>query len=603
MNRITLIIILLLSGICVFAHTPDYSKIEDHPRLILKKGDEIKIKELIENDIIMKKVHDGILSECDKYLNEKPLERIKIGRRLLSISREALKRIFYLSYIYRITDNEKYAERAKTELLQVCMFSDWNPSHFLDVGEMTMAVAIGYDWLFDYLSEKDRKIIADAIFNKGIVPSYNKKYNSFYQKANNWNQVCNSGLVYGALAIFENITNEAKQIIDKAIETNVVSLKCYAPDGGYPEGYGYWGYGTSFQVMMIAALKSSLNDECGLSESPGFLNSARFMQFMVAPSLETFNFSDNNVRIETNPVLFWFANKLNDPSLLWLEMKMLKDKPFKDLDSRLLPCTLIFRAMSKNKRVIEPNYNYWSNRGITPVFVYKSGWNSKQDTYLGIKGGSASASHAHMDAGSFIYEKNGVRWSIDLGNQNYHSLESKGIDLWNRRQNSQRWDVFRIGSCGHTTITMNNEKHKVDGYAEIIEEFRLPYKKGAKLDLTSIFGDFTDKTTRTIYLDGNDNLNIIDDISNTDNKNVIRWTMVTSAKAIIVKGKYIVLEKDGKCMSFSVETKEKIELFIKENNPNNNYDEPNPGTLRIGFTSSLKPNVKTKFVIRLKSML
>lgn len=603
MNRAVLVFILILSRICVFAYTPDYSKISEHPRLLLKKGDESKIIELIGNDSIMKKIHYGILSECNKYLCENPLERVKIGRRLLSTSREALKRIFYLSYIYRISNNEKYAERARLELLQVCTFSDWNPSHFLDVGEMTMAVAIGYDWLFDYLSENDREFIKDAIYNKGILPSYNEKYNSFYKKVNNWNQVCNSGLVYGALAIFENKTKEAQYIIDKAIETNAVSLKCYAPDGGYPEGYGYWGYGTSFQVMMIAALKSSLNDECGLTESQGFLESARFMQFMVAPSWKTFNFSDNNAGMEINPVLFWFANKLNDPSLLWIEMKMLKDRPFKELDSRLLPCALIFRAITRDKSVIEPNCNYWSNRGETPIFVYRSGWNSPQDTYLGIKGGSASTSHAHMDAGSFIYEKNGVRWSIDLGMQNYNSLESRGIDLWNRKQNSQRWGVFRIGSSGHTTITMNNEKHKVNGYAEIIEEFRLPYKKGAKLDLTSIFGNITDKTTRTIFLDGNDNLNIIDDISNGKNINEMQWTMVTSANAMIVKDKYIVLEKDGERMSFSVDTNEKVELFIKENKSDNNYDEPNPGTVRIGFTTSIKPDSKIKLVVRLKTIL
>lgn len=602
MNRITLIILLLYS-ICIYAYTPDYSKIEDHPRLLLKKGDEIKVRKLIGNDFIMKKVHDGILLECNKYINKPLLERVKIGRRLLSTSREALKRIFYLSYIYRITNNEKYAERAKTELLNVCTFSDWNPSHFLDVGEMTMAVAIGYDWLFYYLSANDRKIIEDAIFNKGIVPSYNKKYNSFYQKANNWNQVCNSGLVYGALAIFENKSKEAKHIINKAIETNSVSLKCYAPDGGYPEGYGYWGYGTSFQVMMIAALKTSLNDECGLSESPGLLDSARFMQFMIAPSWKSFNFSDNNAGVSTNPVLFWFADKLNDSSILWLEMKMLKDKTFKELDSRFLPCALIFRAKSGDKSVIEPYCNYWSNRGITPIFVYRSGWNTPQDTYLGVKGGSANASHAHMDAGSFIYEKNGVRWSMDLGMQNYNSLESKGIDLWNRKQDSQRWEVFRIGNSGHTTITMNNEKHVVNGYAEIVEEYRLPYKKGTKLDMTSIFGNLTYNTTRTIFLDGNDNLNIIDEISNAENNNEIQWTMITSAKAKIVKGKYIVLEKDGKRMSFSVEVNDKIDLFIKDNNPDNNYDEPNPGTVRIGFTSTIKPNSKTKFVVRLKTIL
>lgn len=59
----------------------------------------------------------------------------------------------------------------------------------------------------------------------------------------------------------------------------------------------------------------------------------------------------------------------------------------------------------------------------------RGGWNSKEDSYLAVKGGSPLTSHAHMDAGSFIYERKGIRWAIDLGMQNYLSLESRGVNL------------------------------------------------------------------------------------------------------------------------------------------------------------------------------
>ena len=47
--------------------------------------------------------------------------------------------------------------------------SNWNPAHFLDVGEMTHAVAIGYDWLYDVISEGDRAIIEEAALKFGLV--------------------------------------------------------------------------------------------------------------------------------------------------------------------------------------------------------------------------------------------------------------------------------------------------------------------------------------------------------------------------------------------------------------------------------------------------
>lgn len=129
---------------------------------------------------------------------------------------------------------------------------------------------------------------------------------------------------------------------------------------------------------------------------------------------------------------------------------------------RLLPNILIFSKELDFNNIKAPKGNYWYGRGDKPVFVYRSGWNSKNDTYLGVVGGSASIPHGHMDAGSFIYEKNGVRWAIDLGLQSYYTLEKEGVDLWNKDQNGQRWDVFRLGNTAHSTITINNEKHLVE---------------------------------------------------------------------------------------------------------------------------------------------
>ena len=68
---------------------------------------------------------------------------------------------------------------------------------------------------------------------------------------------------------------------------------------------------------------------------------------------------------------------------------------------------------------------------------------------MGFKGGSPGTNHAHMDVGSFVVDMQGVRWAVDLGGQGYHGLESRGVDLWNRGQDSERWTVFRLNNFGH----------------------------------------------------------------------------------------------------------------------------------------------------------
>jgi len=38
----------------------------------------------------------------------------------------------------------------------------------LDVGEMVLALSIGYDWLYEYLESETRSIVRDAIVEQGL---------------------------------------------------------------------------------------------------------------------------------------------------------------------------------------------------------------------------------------------------------------------------------------------------------------------------------------------------------------------------------------------------------------------------------------------------
>ena len=61
-------------------------------------------------------------------------------------------------------------------MLAAARFSDWNPSHFLDVAEMTFALAVGYDWLYDQLDRASRKEIRTAIVDKGVVLPFETRH-------------------------------------------------------------------------------------------------------------------------------------------------------------------------------------------------------------------------------------------------------------------------------------------------------------------------------------------------------------------------------------------------------------------------------------------
>ncbi|MCF7957922.1 MAG: glycoside hydrolase family 88 protein, partial [Phycisphaerae bacterium] len=264
-----------------------------HPRLFLSDAELAGIKNKISASAELKILHKAIIGQADGLIGKKPVERKKIGRRLLSVSRNALQRIFNLSWAYRSTGDEKYLKRAEQEMLAIANFTDWNPSHFLDVAEMTMAMAIGYDWLYNGLSVESRKVIRKAIIEMGIQKSLDGKSYNWWVKSNiNWNQVCHAGMTCGALAVMEDEPELAETVVHRSVNKVQLAMEEYEPDGAYPEGPGYWVYGTTYNVILIEALDSVLGTDFGLSEKNGFAKSGAYYLHATGPTGLYFNYAD-----------------------------------------------------------------------------------------------------------------------------------------------------------------------------------------------------------------------------------------------------------------------------------------------------------------------
>ena len=597
-----LIPVLLLAYLSATAQTDHIGtavSLPDHPRILLLKGEEDAIKKTVNLDKTWDKMHGIILAECDALLDAAPIERIQIGRRLLDKSREGLRRVFYLSYAWRMTQQENYLRRAEKELLAIAAFSDWNPSHFLDVGEMTMAVAIGYDWLYSGLPESSRTRIKEAILKKGIEPSLDARYNSWLKSSNNWNQVCNAGMVYGALAIFEDQPELAKSIINRAVNAVVLPMADYSPDGAYPEGYSYWGYGTSFNVMLISALEKAFGNDFGLATRPGFLKTAAYLENMIGPSGHAFNYSDSGLGGELQPAMFWFANKLKDPALLWSERKhLMNDGATKFVRNRLLPATMLWSGGIGISSMSAPETTMWIGMGKTPVALMRSSWTDPAAIYIGVKGGSPSTSHAHMDIGSFVMEADGVRWAMDFGMQEYESLESKGVDLWNSKQNSQRWQVFRYNNFVHNTLTINNKLQQVSEKAPITAFSETPLFMNAVTDLSDLYKESAVKAVRGVALVDKAYAVVRDELE-TSAATTVRWTMLTPATVKLLGKNKAELTKDGKKLMLEVSEPAHVELKTWPTDPPHNYDAANPGTVLIGFEMQLPASSKMALTVLL----
>ena len=565
-------------------HVPADAPVPAHPRLLLPRGEEQRILREVASDPLRRKLHDAIIAGADEMLGLEPIQRIQIGRRLLDKSREGLRRSFFLSYAWRTTHDARYLRRAERELVTIAGFSDWNPAHFLDVAEMTMAMAIGYDWLYDGLSDRARVAIRDAIVSKGLDPSLNAKYNSWLGVSNNWNQVCNAGMAYGAMAVYEDQPARSRAIIDRAIGSVVLPMSDYAPDGAYPEGYGYWGYGTSFNVLLLAALQGVYGSDFGLAARPGFLKTASYLENMTGPTGAAFNYSDSGAGGDLEPAMFWFAETLHDPGLLFVERARLEHvAPERLARDRLLPAAMVFGRGIDLGASTPPRSLVRVGGGKNPVALMRTSWTDTSAIFVGVKGGSASDNHAHMDAGSFVLDAGGVRWAMDFGAENYNQIEQAGVDLWNRAQSSPRWQVFRYNNLAHNTLTANGALQDVAGRATIRGTSSSPNFLAAVVDLSPVYVSSLASAARGIAIVDGDHVVVRDEVRSLPQATTIRWTLVTPAAVRITGPRSAELTKDGRTLQLTVVEPEVVTMKTWPTVSPHAYESSNAGTTMVGF--------------------
>ena len=555
-----------------------------HPRLFFTETEAAEIRTRIESDPLLHAVFAHLRGSADAILDQPPVKREQVGRRLLGVSRTCLQRVGYLAFAYRMTHEERYLRRAEDEMRAAAAFEDWNPSHFLDVAEMTAALAIGYDWLYNDLAPETRSAVKSALLDKGLHPSM-AVTGGWVSGVNNWNQVCHGGSVLGALAVLEDEPELARRIIARAIENVPRAMREYEPDGVYPEGPSYWEYGTTYNIILISALESVLDTDFGLASASGFLKTPEFYLHATGPTGLFFNFSDCGPRGGIAPAMHWLAQRRREPDMLWREKRELQDfsnmTPHADgSGERMLPFLLIWAQAIGELHA--PRQLHWHGDGPTPVAMHRNAW-EETATYVAIKGGSPSTNHGHMDTGSFVLDMDGVRWALDLGGQDYHGLESIGINLWNMNQNSERWTVFRLNNLSHNTLVVDGQPQLVKSYAPIIafsDDGNAPH---TIVDMTPAYEGQLAEARRGVRLIGKSVL-VQDEVRSLEKSASIRWGMVTGAKATISDNATAILEQDGRTLSLRVLSPESAKLEIYETeNPPHDYDAKNPNTRMIGF--------------------
>ena len=299
--------------------------------------------------------------------------------------------------------------------------------------------------------------------------------------------------------------------------------------------------------------------------------------------------------------MFWIANRANDPSVLWQDKNYITKNGFAGrVNDRLLPALLFWKGKINMDKIPAPKNLMFVGKGKNPIAMMRTSWTDSNAIYVATKGGSANINHAHMDIGSFIMDANGVRWAMDFGMQNYESLESKGIKLFGRTQDAERWNVFRLNNFVHNTLTVDSQLQRVNGFAPMIATGTNPDNMFAAYDLSTVYDTQLAQVKRGISILTKSQVVVKDEFETTNKPTKIRWTMLTPAEATIVNDHEIKLTKDGKSLRLIVNASAgSLQMKTWTTVPPHDYDAPNPGTVLVGFEISLPANTKANTTVTL----
>lgn len=550
------------------------------------------MKQRVASDPLAADLQKRVLERAVKSLKERTCEyRIPDGKRLLSESRMALHQVVVNAWAWRTGGDARFRDRAIRELDAACALQDWNPSHFLDTAEMATAVSIGYDWLYPTLDPQQRKRYEDALLDKAlrVVLKVHGKSSWWTGPGNNWSQVCGAGMTIAALTVRERDPELCDGIIAHGIDLLNHCRVFYEPDGAYPEGPGYWHYGTNFHVMGIAACQALKRP---VEVPPVLGRSGQFMLHIVGPTGLPFNFADGGAGQElASAAQSWLAREFRDP----VQARQVRDSLARGLERGIGTSTTgELRFFPFHLLWLPPARPEGSEGELAATFRGEQSFamartSSRPDAaWLAIKGGTGAASHGHLDAGSFVYDAAGVRWFHDLGSDDYNMPGYFG---------KQRWDYLRLNNLSHNTLVVDGRLQAAPEEGCRVEPWKATGANlETRIDLAPAYAGQAESVVRRVVMDRKSGaVAMFDELVKP--VGAVRWAIVTSASPTI-DGNRLVLEEKGRRLVLTRGDRSGGAWQEFPLKPKTEREKKNDGFRMFGFTAPAAPKLGLQVIWR-----
>ncbi len=378
----------------------------------------------------------------------------------VTAARTAQGRILDLLISHAIDPTRAYQQRAIEEMKCLLSWTCWQDPCYpnlhadLSTAEAAVAATIGLDWLWEDLTDSDRRTAIAKIHSHAIEPylkALDEKvwWTSCYH---HWNAVINGGIGLAAAALADE-SDAAAKALQSAIRGVGRVQDALNSEGGWDEGTGYWGYGFRYLILLAEAL-TRLDDDQRIYHHRGMDQTGLFPMYF-SPHGRGASFGENPI-VPLHGTFYLLHARLGcSPVSWWLDRYAFRG----DITTSgwsAAGLALLFRPEEASKAQCK----------LEKLKVFSQiGWAAIADRwpdpsmYVAVKSGDLSANRSQRDMNSIQLQLDGEMLLTDPGSGSESAAFATETDD----------DVAWVQARSHNTITVAEADHLIDAQGRILD--------------------------------------------------------------------------------------------------------------------------------------
>ena len=466
-----------------------------------------------------------------------------------------------LAFLYQMTGDEAYAQKAFRYADKLCALEGWTAgAHRFDIiyprvwpsgakddevvfsfdittGDCALGLALVYDWIYPAIGKAQRDRIRGGLLENAILRVRGAWEYHWWASAYkcNWAAICYGGVGMAALALLSEDPN-LTDVVARSCEGFEKMVSSYGDDNGWAEGRSYSFYGIRDAIAFPDAIKRLSNGKVNLFDTPGWKRPADFALFGLTGA-----FNDGAAG---GPVGFSYTyNKLVEESRDETAMYYLQT--YLSGERRSLSMWELIWPRPTSVKAVKPSVASKYFPSIDWAFM-------RRDFEDGVQVAAKCAPaddphHGHLDAGSFILTRNSETIVGEVEQRFYDQFFFNDV----------RFDYLYVRSLGHNVVHVNDEEQfiakrkdqpRIEGAGGKIDRFEtFPDYDYTVMDATKAYpGKQLKKWKRTVALDKeNDVVLVLDRVACAKGAKIDVLFHPVAAAAV---------NGDGKTVSFTGKT-------------------------------------------------